>query len=102
MRAIIDKARFRKLYNDGLNDHEMAAAFGCSVSAVGNTRRRLFGWPANRNRKRRWTEANFRRLAELLAKRMRLSDIARDMGRTFFAVRDAATKLRRTQRETQS
>lgn len=91
----VNKTTFRRLYDGGLDDREVADALDITVDYARWLRYSFFRLPPNRNQRRAWTPEGDKRILELRAQGHTLAWIGQQVGRTYSAVRDRLRQLRR-------
>lgn len=91
-RLVMDRAVFRRLYDEGLNDRQIAERCGVSSVTVGSHRRSL-GLPVN-HAVFCWTEKRVAHLRMRAGAGWPVSEIAEEMGTSQGSVRHAAASRR--------
>lgn len=91
-RLVMDRAVFRRLYDEGLNDRQIAERCGVSGQTVGNHRRAL-RLPAN-YAPFRWSQETLDHLRMRAGSGWAVSEIAEELGVAQGAVRHAAARHR--------
>lgn len=91
-RLVMDRAVFRRLYDEGLNDRQIAERCGVSAQTVGNHRRSL-GLSAN-FAQFRWSQETLDHLRMRAGSGWAAAEIAEELGVAQGAVRHAAARHR--------
>ncbi|KAI0474158.1 hypothetical protein GGR56DRAFT_567187 [Xylariaceae sp. FL0804] len=89
-----EKTSLVELYNQGMEKVDIARKLGRTAYAIKSILHILRKQVYVKVRVRFWTAAEETRLAELQGRGMRLTDIARELGRTYTSVKRKASKMK--------